>query len=104
MRVNYIDLLKNFNYKNNIPQIDLVNLSLILQGANEKLKIYTENKYTLPSTIPGVTYSKPNYDLIVEFLSNAYMIRQFNDDLFVQNMVLSRARISIQSIFAKSLS
>ena len=34
MRVNYIDLLKNFNYRNTIPQIDLVNLSLILQGAN----------------------------------------------------------------------
>ena len=42
--------------------------------------------------------------MVVEFLSNAYMVRQFGDDDFVKTMALSRARISIQSIFANSLS
>ena len=41
--------------------------------------------------------------MIVEFLSNSYMIRQFSDDPFIQSTVLTRARLSIHSIFAASI-
>jgi hypothetical protein len=81
-----------------------IDLALILQGNNEVLKGLTKNTYNLPSLIPGVSYKKPNYDMIVELLSNCYMIRAFNsDDDFVQTTALIRARISLYSIFAGSI-
>lgn len=67
------------------------------------MKGLTRNRYSLPSLIPNVTYSKPNYDMIVELLSNSYMIRQFLDDPFLQSTVLSRAQLSIFPIFATSI-
>jgi hypothetical protein len=103
MRINYVDMQLNYGYRNVISQNNVVNLAITLQQVNEQLKGLTQNTYSLPSLIPGVTYSKPNYDMIVELLSNSYMIRQFSDDLFIQNTVLTRVRLSIYSIFAGSI-
>lgn len=103
MRIDYVGLKLGYGYANTISTNNALNLSLVLQGNNELLKGFTKNTYSLPSLIPGVTYSKPNYDMIVELLSNAYMIRQFSDDLFLQSTVLSRAQLSLYSIFAFSL-
>lgn len=41
--------------------------------------------------------------MIVELLSNAYMIRQFSDDPFLQSTVLSRAQLSLLPIFTASI-
>lgn len=103
MRVNYVDMRLFYGYSNSFSQNNVINMSLTLQSVNEQLKGLTVNTYSLPSLIPNVTYHKPNYDMIVEFLSNSYMIRQFSDDTFIQSTVLTRARISIYSIFGASI-
>jgi hypothetical protein len=103
MRINFVSLKKGYGYSNNISSNNVLNLTLALQANNEKLKGFTKSSYNLPSLIPGVTYSKPNYDMIVELLSNAYMIRQFTDDLFLQSTVITRAQLSLYSIFANSI-
>jgi hypothetical protein len=103
MRINFVGMKLAYNYSNTISKNNILNLSLVLQSNNEQLKGFTKNRYSLPSLIPNVTYSKPNYDMIVELLSNAYMIRQFSDDAFVQSTVLTRAQLSLYSIFAVSL-
>jgi len=56
--------------------------------------------FSLPSFLPNVTYTKQGFDIVMEYLSNAYMIKQFDDDPFTQNLSISRVRLILQVLFS----
>jgi hypothetical protein len=84
--------------------VNFIEEALNLQSRNEELKIFTSNTYKLPSLINGNFYIKANYDIIVELLSNGYLIQVFPSKTdFISNITLERSRISLQTIFTQSI-
>ena len=88
--VNYIDLNKHLNYTNNFTTFDLINQSLSLQVYAESMRYLSVSSFSMPSFLPNVTFSKLGFDIVMQFISNAYMIKQFQDDPFTQNLSISR--------------
>lgn len=95
MQLDYIDLNQQFNYSNNFISNNLILDSLEFQNINQQLEYLKISNYQIPSFLPNVTYNKSGFDAVMELSSNSYMVQQFSDDSFMQNLSLSRVRISL---------